>query len=309
VGYYLVTGGAGFIGSHLVEALVQAGRPVRVLDNFATGQRQNLAPWLSQIELVEGDIRRLAQVRAAMAGVEVALHLAALPSVAASIDDPVTCHKVNVNGTLNMLLAAREAGVKRVVFASSCAVYGDSQVLPNHEALPTAPLSPYAASKAAGESYGLAFSRVYNLPFIALRFFNVFGPRQDPTSDYSAVIPKFITRMQAGEAPTIYGDGWQSRDFVYIGNIVAANLLAAAAPSHISGCFNVAAGQSYNLLDLVEALNEVLQTNIRPLFAPPRPGDIKHSSASIERIEQALGYRPVVNFREGLKLTAASFHP
>ncbi len=305
--YYLVTGGAGFIGSHLVEALVERGQPVRVLDSFAAGRRDNLAPWLNQIELVEGDIRDPAAVRTALVGVEVVLHLAALPSVAESIVNPLACHETNVNGTLNVLIAAREAGVKRVVFASSCAVYGDSPVLPNHEDLPPLPLSPYAASKAASESYGLSFSRVYDLPFIALRYFNVFGPRQDPASDYSAVIPKFITAMQTGRAPTIYGDGLQSRDFVYIGNIVAANLLAAAAPAQISGCFNVACGQSYNLLDLVEALNGVLQTSLKPIFAPARPGDIKHSAATIERVEQALGYRPVVSFTEGLALTAKSF--
>jgi len=306
--FYLVTGGAGFIGSNIVEELLQRQQQVRVLDNFATGSRANLTPFLDQIELIEGDIRDLETVREAVAGVDFVLHQAALPSVPRSIAAPITSNETNVNGTLNILVAARDAKVKRVVYASSSSVYGNSLTLPKYEEMPTAPLSPYAVSKLAGENYCQAFTTVYNLPTIALRYFNVFGPRQDPSSQYSAVIPKFITQMLAGKSPTINGDGLHSRDFTYVKNVVNANLLAATAPAHVSGFFNVACGQRYTLLNLVQELNKIFNLNIEPLFGPERPGDIKHSEASIARIKQALDYKPQIDFAQGLRLTALHFH-
>jgi UDP-glucose 4-epimerase len=304
---YLVTGGAGFIGSSLVEELLHRRQQVRVLDNFATGKRENLAPFLDQVELVEGDIRDLETVHAAVAGVDYILHQAALPSIPRSIAAPITSNETNVNGTLNVLVAARAAGVKRVVYASSSSIYGNSQLLPKREDMPAAPLSPYAVSKLAGESYCLAFAHVYGLPAIALRYFNVFGPRQDPASQYSAVIPKFISLMLAGKPLTINGDGLHSRDFTYIKNVVKANLLAATAPAEISGVFNIACGQRHTLLELIRELNHLLGLKIEPHFGPERPGDVKHSEADISRIRQVLGYEPEVDFAQGLRLTAQGF--
>jgi UDP-glucose 4-epimerase len=300
---FLVTGGAGFIGSNIVEELLQRGETVRVLDNFSTGKRENLAAFQGRIELVEGDLRDLSAVRRAVESVEYVLHQAALPSVPRSVDDPLENDAVNVTGTLNLLVAARDAGVRRVVFASSCAVYGDEPTLPKREDMLPQPKSPYAVSKLAGEHYCRAFTEVYGLETVALRYFNVFGPRQDPASDYAAVIPLFITRLLREQAPTIHGDGLQSRDFVYVANVVQANLLAATVPGVAGRVFNVAGGERYTLLDLIRVLNDTLGTDIVPVHDAPRPGDVRHSQADIGAAQRALGYRPTIDFAEGLRLT------
>jgi nucleoside-diphosphate-sugar epimerase len=253
--------------------------------------------------LIEGDIRDAAAVRQAMMDVDYVLHQAALPSVQRSVQDPLTTNEVNVTGTLNVLQAAREAEVKRVVLASSSSMYGNSPTLPKHEAMPTAPRSPYAVSKLAAERYAMAFHIVYGLPTAALRYFNVFGPRQDPTSQYSAVIPKFITAMLRNESPTIYGDGTQSRDFTYVANVVSANLLACQREEAIGKVMNVACGARYTLLDLHMELAKILATKVDPVFAPLRAGDVKHSLAAIEVAQQALGYEPLVGWEEGLRRT------
>jgi UDP-glucose 4-epimerase len=312
---YLVTGGAGFIGSNIVEKLVQRGeracpessRRVRVLDDFSTGKRENLARWLDRIELIEGDIRDPEMVRRAMAGVDYVLHQAALPSVPRSVADPVSTHQVNATGTLNVLLAARDAGVKRLVYASSSSIYGNSPELPKREDMPTNPLSPYAASKLAGENYCRAFTQVYGLETVCLRYFNVFGPRQDPASQYAAVIPRFITAMLDGQRPVIYGDGTQSRDFTYVENVVQANLLACRAEGAAGEVFNVACGQRSTLLDLVGELEQVMGRMAEPEFAPPQPGDVKHSLAAIDKARERFGYAPVVRFDEGIRCTVAFF--
>ncbi len=243
---YLVTGGAGFIGSNIVERLVRQGERVRVLDNLSTGKRENLVSWLDRLELIEGDIRDVETVHGAMAGVDYVLHQAALPSVPRSVADPLASHQVNATGTLNVLPAARDAGVKRLVYASSSSVYGDSPTLPKQEEMPTNPISPYAVSKLAGENYCRVFFRVYGLETVCLRYFNVFGPRQDPTSQYAAVIPRFITAMLDGRRPVIYGDGRQSRDFTYIENVVEANLLACQAKDVAGEVLNIACGESFS---------------------------------------------------------------
>jgi nucleoside-diphosphate-sugar epimerase len=302
---YLVTGGAGFIGSHLVDALLEGGAQVRVLDNLSTGRRANLEQALTQIEFVEGDVRNGETVRRAMQNVDYVLHQAALPSVQRSITDPLTTNEVNVTGTLNVLLAAREATVKRVVMASSSSVYGDTPTLPKHEAMPAQPRSPYAVSKLAAERYCLSFYEVYGLPTVALRYFNVFGPRQDPASQYSAVIPRFITALLKGEAPTIYGDGTQSRDFTFVANVVQANLLACERDAASGKVMNIACGARYTLLDLHADLARIIGTEIEPVCEAPRPGDVKHSLAAIEVARQALGYEPSVSWAEGLQRTVA----
>ena len=298
---YLVTGGAGFIGSGIVEELVRRGEAVRVLDNFSTGRRENIAPFLKDIELIGGDLRHLDTVRQAVDGVDYILHQGAVPSVPKSIDDPLDTDESNVRGTLNLLVAARDAGVKRVVCASSSAVYGDTPTLPKTEEMKPAPLSPYAVSKLAGEHYCRVFYQVYSLETVALRYFNVFGPRQDPTSQYAAVIPKFVTAMLKGEQPVIYGDGQQSRDFSHVTNVVQANLLAATAPDVIGQVFNIACGQGYNLLELVAAINQILGTDITPIHTAPRVGDIKHSLADIAKAREMLSYQVEVEFKEGLR--------
>lgn len=298
---YLITGGAGFIGSNIVEELVRQGERVRVLDNFSTGKRENIAPFLEDIELIEGDLRHLDTVRQAVQGVDYVLHQGALPSVQKSIDYPLDTNEANVRGTLNLLVAARDVGVKRVVYASSSSVYGDTPTLPKTEEMRPAPLSPYAVSKLAGEHYCQVFYQVYGLETVALRYFNVFGPRQDPTSQYAAVIPKFITAMLRGEQPTIYGDGEQSRDFTYVSNVVQANLLAATAPDVGGQVFNIACGQRYSLLELVATINRILGTDIAPVHTAPRVGDIKHSLADIAKARERLGYQLEINFEEGLR--------
>jgi len=304
---YLVTGGAGFIGSHLVDALVRRGDSVRVFDNFSSGVAQNLAAVRDQIEVIEGDLRDREAVRRAVQGVDVILHQGALPSVQRSIEDPLATHAVNVDGTLYLLMAAHEAGVRRVVLASSSSVYGDSPTLPKHEGMPPDPRSPYAVSKLAAESYALAWTASFGLPTIALRYFNVYGPRQSANSDYAAVIPRFVTRMLRGQPPIIYGDGLQSRDFTYVEDVVAANLLAAAAPAEVNGAFNVAAGGRYTLLDLVAVLNRILGTDLAPEHAPARAGEVRHSQADISRAGEVLGFEPATPFDEGLARTVAFF--
>jgi UDP-glucose 4-epimerase len=307
---YLVTGGAGFIGSHIVVELVQRGDQVRVLDDFSTGKRENLQSAVdlrpSAIDVIEGDVRDLETVRRAMADADYVLHQAAVASVPRSVADPLTTNEVNVTGTLNVLIAAREAqgaGMKRLVYASSSAVYGNNPVLPKREDMPAEPLSPYAVSKLAGENYCRAFHEVYGLPTVALRYFNAFGPRQDPTSQYAAVIPQFITRMLRGEPPIIHGDGLQSRDFIYVADVVQANLAACQAEAAVGQVCNVASGERVNLLELVEALNEVLGTDLRPTFDAPRPGDVRHSVADISRLRELTGWEEQVSLAEGLRRT------
>ena len=304
---FLVTGGAGFIGSNLVEELLTRGHDVAVFDNFATGRRENLVPFLKDIELIEGDLRNADAVRKATRGRTYVLHQGALPSVSRSVQDPITSNEVNVTGTLNVLLAARDAGVKRVVAASSSSVYGDTPSLPKTETMPTLPMSPYAVGKLAAEKYCAAFHRVYGLQTVALRYFNVFGPRQDPTSPYSAVIPRFITALMKGESPVIYGDGEQSRDFTYIGNVVRANLLACEAVGVEGDFFNVACGERYTLLQLLKTLADLMGVSAKARHEAARAGDVRHSLADVARISRAMGYTVQVDFREGLRRTVAHF--
>jgi nucleoside-diphosphate-sugar epimerase len=305
---YLVTGGAGFIGSHIVHTLVSRGERVRVLDNFSTGRRENLASVENSITVIEADVRDLPAVQEATRGVDYVLHQAALPSVAESVADPLTANEVNVRGTLNVLTASRDAGVKRLVLASSCAIYGNNPELPKRETMLPTPLSPYAATKLAGESYCSVFSQVYALPTVCLRYFNVFGPRQDPHSEYSAVIAKFIHLALKGEPLTIFGDGAQSRDFVYVANVVQANLQACTAPLTEGQVINIGSGDRYSLLDLVELLRELLQAPHLPVVhKPPRPGDVLHSSGDISRARELLGYHPEVDFATGLGHTINYF--
>ncbi len=304
---YLVTGGAGFIGSNIVEELLKRGEFVRVLDNFSTGRRINLMPFLKDIDLHEGDIRYYHSVRKATRDVDYVLHQAALPSVPRSIADPITTNEVNVTGTLNLLHAAHEAHVRRFIYASSSSVYGDNPESPKHEAMLINPKSPYAVSKLTGEFYCKIFSRLYSLETVCLRYFNVFGPRQDPNSQYSAVIPRFIKALLHNQSPVIYGDGTQSRDFTYVKNNVEACLAACEAP-HVAGkVFNIACGATYSLLDLLQSLNQIMGKAIKPVFEPARPGDIKHSMASIDKAREHLMYKPVVDFHTGLKLTVQAF--
>lgn len=304
---FLVTGGAGFIGSHIVEALVSAGERVRVLDNLATGKRENLAPFGERIELVEGDVRAAETCRRACEGVTVVLHLAALGSVPRSIADPVTSNDVNTNGTLNVLLAARDAGARRLVFSSSSSVYGDNPALPKREDLATSPVSPYAVSKLAGEGYTRVFARLYGLETVSLRYFNVFGPRQRADSSYAAVIPLFMQAALDGRPLPINGDGLHSRDFTYVSNVVSANLLAATRPGVAGRVFNVACGERYSLLDIVDALSAALGRPLAREHRPERPGDVRHSQADISAARQSLGYHVEVGFREGLARTWSAF--
>jgi UDP-N-acetylglucosamine/UDP-N-acetyl-alpha-D-glucosaminouronate 4-epimerase len=296
----LVTGGGGFIGSNLVERLLAEGFEVRVLDNFATGRRENLRPWLEDIDLVEGDIQSYERVHNATRGCDVVFHQAALPSVPRSIQDPLTSSAVNVTGTLNVLLAARDERVRRVVFASSSSLYGANPELPKRETMPTVPIAPYAVSKLAAENYCRAFWNVYRLETVSLRYFNVFGPRQDPLSQYAAVLPRFITAALEGERPTIYGDGEQSRDFTYIDNAVEANLLAARADGVAGEVFNIACGENVSLNAIIGEIRSLTGIEVDPLYSDPRPGDVRHSLADISRAREALGYEPAVAVREGI---------
>ena len=300
---YLVTGGAGFIGSNIIERLLKEGEGVRVLDNFSTGKRENILPFLDRIELIEGDIRSFHIVRESVEGVDFVLHQAALPSVPRSLKDPITTNEVNVVGTLNTLFAAKEAGVKRLVLASSSSIYGNSNVLPKREDMTPDPISPYAVSKLASEKYCQVFSKNYDLETVCLRYFNVFGPRQDPDSQYSGVIPKFIAAIKQGKTPTIYGDGTQSRDFTYVANVVEANLLACKADDAVGEVFSIACGERQSLIDLVDNLNRILGKDAKPVFAESRKGDVKHSLADIQKAKRILGYRVIVDFLCGLELT------
>ncbi|HDR68339.1 MAG TPA: SDR family oxidoreductase [Bacteroidaceae bacterium] len=298
---YLVTGGAGFIGSNIVEELLKRDHSVRILDNFLTGKRENIASFLDKVDLIEDDIRNLEACRSAVRGIDYVLHQAALPSVPLSLQDPITTTDINIKGTLNMLIASRDADVKKFVFASSSSVYGDEPTLPKKEGREGKPLSPYAASKLACEKYCQVFSSAFGLSTISLRYFNVFGSRQNPKSQYAAVIPQFITAILNRQQPTIYGDGEQTRDFSYVSNIVEANILASHAKRYNGEVFNLACGEKTTVNELVDKINSILETNIKPVYAPPRPGDIRHSYADISNAEQALDYHPVVNFEEGLK--------
>ncbi|NMD12116.1 MAG: SDR family oxidoreductase [Candidatus Cloacimonetes bacterium] len=306
---YLVTGGAGFIGSNIVKELLRQGQEVRVLDNFATGKRENILPLLknSKLTLIEGDLRSFHIARAAVKGVDYILHQGALPSVPRSINDPITSNDVNVLGTLNILEAAREFGVKRVVCASSSSIYGNSETLPKVETMPVNPMSPYALTKYAQERYCQIFHQLYGLETVSLRYFNVFGPNQDPTSQYSAVIPKFIRLIQQEREPIIYGDGLQSRDFTFVENNVWANIQACTAEKAAGEVINIACGERYTLLDLVRMINEIMGKNVEPRFEPERPGDVKHSLAGIEKAKQLLGYEVRVDFRAGLQQTIEFF--
>jgi UDP-glucose 4-epimerase len=302
----LVTGGAGFIGSNIVDALLADGSyAVRVLDSFATGHRGNLAHCLADIELVEGDIRDLETVEEAVDGVELILHQAALPSVSRSVKAPVTTNAVNVEGTLKLLSAARRAGARRVVLASSSSVYGDGRELPKTEDMPARPMSPYAVTKLAAESFCRVFSEIYGLETLALRYFNVFGPRQDATSQYSGVIARFALSALRNVPYKIYGDGLQSRDFSFIDNIVHANLLALRAPRVTGEVVNVACGERVTLLDMVGILNSLVGRDVAVEFAAPRPGEVRHSEAAIGKAAKLLDYHPIVGFREGLSRTFA----
>lgn len=305
---YLVTGRAGFIGSHIVEELINRGENVRVLDNFSTGRRENIQPFLDKIELIEGDIRSYHIVRQAVDGMDFILHQAALPSVPRSVKDPITTNEVNVVGTLHILDAAKEARVKRVIFASSSSIYGNSEVLPKREDMPPNPLSPYANSKLAAENYCRIFTSIYGLETVCLRYFNVFGPRQDPNSQYSAVIPKFIQLIKKGERPIIYGDGEASRDFTYVSNVVRANLLACIAHNVVGEVFNIACGERITINYLVQRIADILDKKIEPIYEDPRLGDVKHSFAFIEKTIKLLSYNEIVNFDSGIQKTIESFN-
>jgi len=301
---YLVTGGAGFIGSHIVEELLKRGEEVRIIDNLSTGKIDNIKDFLSEVEFLEADLRDINKVREAVEGVDYVLHQAAIPSVPRSIADPISSNSANVDGTLNLLFAAKEAKIKRVVIASSSSVYGDSQILPKSEEFTPNPISPYAVTKLVEELYALVFYRIYGLETVSLRYFNVFGPRQDPTSQYAAVIPRFITKMLKGESPVIFGDGKQSRDFTYVKNVVEANLVASISDKVGHGeVINIACGESITLNQLVDRINEILGTDIKPIYTEPRPGDVRHSLASINKAKELLGYTVKVSFLDGLKET------
>lgn len=302
---YLVTGGAGFIGSNIVEELLKRGEHVRVLDNLSTGKRENLRPFLNDIELIEGDVRSYHIVREAVQGVDFILHQAALPSVPRSIKDPITTNEVNVIGTLNILDAARECSVKRVVFASSSSVYGNNLVLPKREDLVPDPISPYAVSKLAAEKYCKAFYEVYGLETVCLRYFNVFGSNQDPNSQYSAAIPKFITAILNGDRPTVYGDGEQSRDFTYVQNVVEANLLACEAEGVAGETFNIACGESITINQLIQKINEIFGKHVQSKYLEAREGDVKHSLADIGNAKKFLSYEVHDFFDSGLEKTVA----
>jgi len=299
---YLITGGAGFIGSNIAEKILSFGDEVRLFDNFSTGREENLNDIRDDIEFIRGDLRDFESVMSAVAGVDFVLHQGALPSVPRSITDPITTADVNTGGTLNILKASLDAGVKRVVTASSSSVYGNSPTLPKVEDMVMNPLSPYAVSKMAAELYCRNFYKVYGLETVALRYFNVFGPKQDPTSQYSAVIPLFFSLMKSGKSPIIHGDGTQSRDFTYIANVVDANLKACIAENAAGEMFNIGYGENHTLLSLVENINEILGSSIEPIFGETRQGDVKHSLADISKARSILGYQPSVSFADGLKI-------
>jgi UDP-glucose 4-epimerase len=300
---YVVTGGAGFIGSHIVEELLRRRETVRVIDNFSTGKRQNLDAFRNDAEIIEADLAEAKNLSGLLQGADYVIHQAAIPSVPKSIIDPVRSHNANVNGTLNVLVASRQAGVKRLVYASSSSLYGDSPTLPKHEAMMPNPLSPYGAQKLFGEIYCQVFTRAYGLETVSLRYFNVFGPRQDATSQYSGVLALFISAVLQGRRPTIYGDGLQSRDFTYVKNVVEANLLACTVPGVAGQVFNVACGDRITVNSMLHQINRITGNDVAAIHSDPRPGDIKHSQADITRAREHLGYEPKVTFTEGLRHT------
>jgi nucleoside-diphosphate-sugar epimerase len=299
---YLVTGGAGFIGSHLSEELLRRGHRVRIADSLITGSRSNVEH-LPQAEFLEGDLADLDFARHAAEGVEVVLHQAALPSVPRSVKDPITSNRANVDATLNVLVAARDAGARRVVFAGSSSAYGNTETLPKHEEMPSNPLSPYALQKVVGEQYLQMFTALYGLETVTIRYFNVFGPRQDASSPYSGVISLFATALLENRSPTIYGDGEQSRDFTYVANVVDGVLRAAEAPRASGKVINVATGERISLNQLFEAMRGLIGATVRPQYAGGRAGDVRDSQADIRRAQEILGYQPIVPFAEGLRLT------
>lgn len=310
---YTVTGGAGFIGSHLVEELLRRGHSVRIADDFSTGKRANIdaarraAGVTDRLDVVEGDLADLSVAREAAAGADYVLHQAAIPSVPRSVKDPISSNRANIDGTLNILVAARDARVRRLVFAGSSSEYGDTPTLPKHEDMPPDPLSPYALQKLVGEQYLKQFTRLYGLETVSIRYFNVFGPRQDPGSPYSGVISLFIRWLLEGTRPTIHGDGEQTRDFTYVANVVDGVLRAAEAPGVAGESINVATAGRISLNQLLGELQTIVGTSLQPVYGPPREGDVRDSQASIAKAEQLLGYRPTVPFEEGLRRTVAWF--
>ena len=299
---YLVTGGAGFIGSHLTEELIRRGEQVRVADSLITGHRKNLAH-LSGIDFLEGDLADLAVAKRAVGGVDYVLHQAAIPSVPRSVEDPIASNRANIDSTLNVLVAARDAGVKRVVYAGSSSAYGNTPTLPKREDMPASPLSPYALQKLVGEQYMQMFTALYELETVTIRYFNVFGPRQDPSSPYSGVISVFAKALLANTAPTIYGDGEQTRDFTYVANVVDGVLRAVQAPGASGQVVNVATGARISLNTLFETMRDIIGARVEVTYGPTRHGDVKDSQADITRARTLLGYEPVVSFEEGLKKT------
>jgi UDP-N-acetylglucosamine/UDP-N-acetyl-alpha-D-glucosaminouronate 4-epimerase len=305
---YLVTGGAGFIGSHLVRFLLERGDRVRVLDNFSTGKEENLAEVAASVELVRGDLASDADLKAAVAGVDYVMHQAAIPSVPRSVEAPLESHEANATGTLRLLRAAAAASVRRVVYASSSSVYGANPALPKVESMPTEPLSPYAVSKLAGELYASVFHRLYGLETVSLRYFNVFGPRQDPSSPYSGVVSRFIEAIASKTPPTIQGDGEQSRDFTYVENVARANFAACHRPEAAGGVYNIGCSDRITVNLLWKSMAELAGSALEPRFTPPRSGDVPHSLADISRARKDLGYDPSVGFREGLERTLSYYH-
>lgn len=301
---YVVTGGAGFIGSHIVEAIA-GSHEVVVIDNYSSGKQENLSTFSDTIDQIQGSITDLPLLRDACSGADGIFHLAAIASVARSVDDPVATHETNLTGTLNVLLAARDCGVKKVVFSSSSAVYGDEPTLPKRESMPPVPLSPYAVSKLSGEYYGKVFFDLYGVKTVSLRYFNVYGPRQDPLSEYAAVIPKFITRLLNKQAPLIFGDGKQTRDFVYVKDVVQANILAMQSAG--TGTFNIGSGESMDLNTLARTLAKILEVTLKPVHEKPRSGDIRDSVSDITAAKTSLGYRTHYPLTRGLEETVAWF--
>ena len=304
---FVVTGGAGFIGSHVVRALIARGNAVTVVDDFSTGKRENLAGMAPLVELLEGSIEDRPLLARAMQHADYCLHQAAIPSVPRSVADPWASNRANIEGTLNVFVAARDAGVKRVVFASSSSIYGNTDQVPVSESLPRAPISPYGVTKATDELYGDVFAGLYGLDVVALRYFNVFGPRQAPDSAYAAVVPIFLSHMLRGERPPVHGHGHQARDFTFVDNVVQANLRACQAEERIAGAYNIACGASTSVVELVAALNALLGTNLPPDHQPARAGDILRSWADISKARKAFGYSPMVTLTEGLEKTIAWF--
>lgn len=302
----VVTGGAGFIGSHIVDSILESGMEVVVVDNFSTGKKENIEHILDKIKLFKGNIVNTEFLRKVFTGADAVIHLAALPSVPVSIEFPMETNTVNAVGTLSVFIAARDTGVERVIYASSSAVYGDTPILPKIETVPANPLSPYAIQKLVGELYGHVFNSVYGLKTIGFRYFNIFGPRQNPNNEYSAVISKFIHCMKKGQRPVIYGDGEHTRDFTYVKNAVEANMRALNADHGFGEVYNIASGNKLSINGLVEEINEIIGTKILPKYAPPRHGDIKDSFADISKANETFGYVPTISFDEGLKRTIDS---